>query len=185
MSCWLEWLLTRTDPIIMEQVQQQLQEILQQQPAIGLVLILCLAFLEACPGIGLFISGALLLTTATIMYNLELVNPALIVALAMVAAFSADHLGFYLGRYIGPKFHHSNLAKNRAQAIAKGEDMIRRFGPFAIAIGRLIPAIRSLVPMLVGISGMSKRKFLLFDLIACSIWGLGLWGLMAGISELF
>ena len=60
-----------------------------------------LAFLEACPGIGLLVSGVILLTVSTLLYTEQLVGLAQIIPLAFVGACLSDHIGFYLGRWFG------------------------------------------------------------------------------------
>jgi len=93
-------------------------------------------------------------------------------------------LGFYLGRWIGPRFHHQPFAVKRAQQLQKAEDFILKYGAAAIIVGRLLTAVRSLVPMLVGISGTSRLRFSLIDIAACIIWALGLGLLVIGLDNL-
>ena len=104
-----------------------------------------LAFLEACPGIGLLVSGVVLLTVSTILYTEQLATLAQIVPLAFAGACLSDHLGFYLGRWLGDKLHHTGFAKKRASQLQKSERFILKHGASAIVLGRLVPAVRSLV----------------------------------------
>ena len=68
--------------------------------------------------------------------------------------------------------------------IAKSEAFILKFGTLSVLGGRLIPAVRSLVPMMIGISGTSRLKFTLVDLAACAIWITGLGLLVVGIDSM-
>jgi len=63
--------------------------------------------------------------------------------------------------------------------------MIRRYGSAAIFIGRFMPAIRSVIPVMVGISGMKRLRYSLNDTLACLAWVLALAVLLTGIDELF
>ena len=83
-----------------------------------------LAFLEACPGIGLFVSGVVLLTVSTLLYSEQLMSISQIMALAFIGACLSDHLGFYIGRWFGPKLRSSSFAKRRSAEIAKSEEFI-------------------------------------------------------------
>jgi len=143
-----------------------------------------LAFLEACPGVGLLVSGVILLTVSTVLYTEQIATLSQIVPLAFVGACLSDHIGFYLGRWIGPKFHQQPFAIKRAEQLQKAEAFILKYGAAAIILGRLITAVRSLVPMLVGISGTSRLKFSLFDIAASMIWALGLGLLVIGLDNL-
>ena len=143
-----------------------------------------LAFLEACPGIGLFVSGVILLSVSTLLYTEQIVTLSQILPLAFAGACLSDHLGFYTGRIFGPKLHQTAFAQKRMTEIAKSEAFILKFGTLSVLGGRLIPAVRSLVPMMIGISGTSRLKFTLVDLAACAIWITGLGLLVVGIDSL-
>jgi membrane-associated protein len=143
-----------------------------------------LAFLEACPGIGLLVSGVILLTVSTLLYTEQLVGLAQIIPLAFVGACLSDHIGFYLGRWFGPKIHNTEFAQKRASEFQRAEAFILKHGALAIIFGRLIPAVRSLVPMMVGVSGTGSLRFSLSDTLACAIWAAGLGLLVIGLDRL-
>ena len=143
-----------------------------------------IAFLEACPGIGVFISGAILLSVCSVLYTQDIATLQQILPLAFLGATIADHSGYYLGRWIGPGFHHTEFVIKRKTIFNKTEAMLVRHGEMAIIIGRLITAIRSVVPLLTGISGLSAARYTLYDLIACAIWTSGLGLLVIGLDEL-
>ena len=143
-----------------------------------------LAFLEACPGIGLFVSGVILLSVSTLLYTEQIATLSQILPLAFAGACLSDHLGFYIGRVFGPKLHQTAFAQKRMTEIAKSEAFILKFGTLSVLGGRLIPAVRSLVPMMIGISGTSRLKFTLVDLAACAIWITGLGLLVVGRDSL-
>lgn len=111
----------------------------------------------------------------------EIATLAQIVPLALGGALLGDHVGFYSGRWIVPRFHHFAFAQKHRAKLQKSELMIIKYGPYAIFIGRFIPAIRSLVPALLGISGFNARRYSLLDLAACLLWsvclGLILWAI--------
>ncbi len=62
--------------------------------------------------------------------------------------------------------------------------MFLKHGETAIIIGRLMTAIRSVVPLLTGISGLSPARYTIYDLIACTIWTTGLGLLVIGLDGL-
>ena len=126
-----------------------------------------IAFLEACLGIGLFISGAILLSVCTVLYTQGIATLPQMLPLAFLGATIADHSGYYIGRWIGPGFHHTEFVIKRKAIFDKTEAMLVKHGEMAIIIGRLMTAIRSMVPVLTGISGLSPARYTLYDLIAC------------------
>lgn len=146
------------------------------------VIIAAIAFAEACPGVGLFVSGIVLLTVSTAVLANQLLMPVHIMMAALCGALLADHCGFYLGRWLGPKLEQNRFMLKHRTRLAKAEVLIARFGPLAVIAGRLIPAVRSIVPTLVGASGVKPLTFSVADLLACSVWVIGLGALNQGLN---
>ena len=144
-----------------------------------------LAFLEACPGLGLFVSGIFLLSICTLLYSQDFLSLSVMLPLAFLGACISDHLGFYVGRWLGPKFHATKFAEKRKGAIKKAEAVLVRYGAFSILLGRLVPAVRSKVPLLVGASHFNRLSFTIIDLLACLVWTAGLGILVVGLQNLF
>ncbi len=157
---------------------------LKENSDLALLVVPLVAFLEACVGIGIFVSGAFLLTLCTFLYTEQIATLPEMLPLAFLGATIADHSGYYLGLWIGPRFHHTKFAEKRRKFLDKAEGLIRKYGSFAIVFGRLMTAIRSLVPLLIGVSGLPRWKYTIIDLVACSIWTTGLGLLVVGIDSL-
>ena len=141
-----------------------------------------LAFAEACVGLGLFVSGAFLLGLATLLYSNGVASVELISVLAMLGATLGDHAGFYVGYFFGPQFNGSRFALKHQEKLGKAEELVRRYGGFAIFVGRFIPAIRSIIPAVLGVSGFRRKTYSVLDLCACLVWSAALAGLVMGIE---
>lgn len=133
---------------------------------------------------GLVISGVLLLLVSATLYNNGIVGLELLLPLAFFGALLGDHAGYYFGRILGPRFHQIGIIKKYQANVAKAEDLIRRYGSAAIFIGRFIPAIRSIIPALVGVSGLQRLRYSIIDALACLCWVLALAAILIGIVEL-
>lgn len=144
-----------------------------------------LAFAESCAGIGLVISGALLLLVSATLYSNGIAELEILLPLAFLGALLGDHASYYLGRFLGPKFRQIGMIKKYQKNVAKAEDLIRRYGSAAIFIGRFIPAIRSIIPALVGISGINRIRYSFADTLACLAWVVALAAILIGIDEAF
>ena len=149
-----------------------------------LLIVPAIAFLEACVGIGLFVSGAILLSICTMLYTQNIASLYQMLPLAFLGATTADHLGYFLGRWLGPAFHHTRFAKRYAERLTKTEALLVKHGEVSIIFGRLIPAVRSVVPIMTGISGLPLARYTRYDLLACSVWVTGLGLLVVGIGGL-
>lgn len=127
----------------------------------------------------------ILLSVCTVLYVEQIATLSQILSLAFCGAIIGDHSGYYFGRWLGPRFYHTRFAQNRIELLKKTEQQVIKYGNFAILFGRLITAIRSIVPLLTGVSGMSRLKYSAYDLIACGIWTAGLGLLIVGIDKIW
>jgi membrane-associated protein len=144
-----------------------------------------LAFAEACIGIGLFVSGIILFSIATALYNTGVLSLLEIILLSFPGALSGDQLGFYAGRRLGPGIHHTRFGQRYSRQLQRGEQVITRHAGGAVFIGRFIPAIRSLIPAMLGISGFDRKHYLMLDVAACALWSIALAGLVRLSATLF
>ena len=143
------------------------------------------AFAEGCIGIGLFVSGVFLVAVSSIVVDQQLASLPLVALLAFFGALAGDHAGFYVGRWIGPHFHQIGVVKKRKSSFERAEKMIRYYGPFAVFIGRFIPAIRSIIPALLGITDFENIKFSILDSFACLLWAAALAAIVYGLDNIF
>lgn len=94
---------------------------------------------------------------------------------ALAGAYVNYYLAKYLGRPLVYKFADSKagrlllLSKNK---IAYAEDYFRRNGKSSTFIGRLVPAVRQLISIPAGLSGMNIRDFTLYTVAGAGIWNI-------------
>mgnify|MGYP006113969669 CR=1 FL=1 len=150
----------------------------------AILLIPMFAFAEACIGVGLFVSGIFLVAISTLILDQQIATLPLISLLAFMGAVIGDHFGFYVGRWIGPHFYHISFVANRKKSFIKAKGIIKKYGYFAVFVGRFIPAIRSIIPAMLGISGFNRITFLFLDVLACSLWSIALATILQGIGSI-
>ncbi|MDB2450319.1 VTT domain-containing protein [Pseudomonadales bacterium] len=149
-----------------------------------LLLITLLAFLECLVGIGLFVSGTILLSTATWLYGTNAFPAATIVVAAFIGAIVGDHVGYFVGRSAEPLIFDSKFVKKHQSMVDRINAGLQRSFLIAICVGRLFPVARSLTPAMAGAAGLSRIRFHLFDVIACTAWAGGLALLIIGLGDL-
>lgn len=89
----------------------------------------------------------------------------------VVGALLGESIGFWLGRFLGPRIQHSRLGRRIGeQNWERSERYLRRRGGPAIFLSRFLPVLHSLVPLTVGMSGYSYRRFLAWTVPACVVW---------------
>jgi len=85
---------------------------------------------------------------------------------------------FWIGRYLGRRFFiERDYRFIKAKDIIRAEDWFRKYGYFLIVLNRFIPAIRSVISVAVGISGLSGTKVSILALVSCAVWNI-LWTLL-------
>jgi membrane-associated protein len=93
-------------------------------------------------------------------------------ALAVIAgALAGESIGFALGRFFGPRIRASRLGRRIGERNwQRAEHYLDRRGGPAVFISRFLPVLHSLIPLTVGMSTMSYRRFISWTAPACAIW---------------
>ena len=126
--------------------------------------------LETSVLVGLFVPGDTIVIIAATAVASPLEGLYLGIAV-VIGALIGESIGFWLGRFLGPKIHHSALGRRIGdQNWLRSERYLRRRGGPAIFISRFLPVLHSLVPLTVGMSGYPYRRFLAWTAPACVIW---------------
>ena len=149
------------------------------------LIILFFAFLESFILSGLIVSSAVLFSICIFVYNTELMPVTAIVPVAVLGAHLGDMTGFIFGKTIGPNIMSTKIVKKRQKVINRAQKFLDRTGSYTVLMGRFIPAIRPIVPFLLGVTDLKIIKFYVADLIACICWGLALGLLVTGIGSFF
>lgn len=126
--------------------------------------------LETSILIGLIVPGdTVVIVTATGVSNgFEFTFLLLAVVLG---ALIGESLGFALGRFFGPRIRASRLGARLGKSNwARAEQYLARRGGIAVFVSRFLPVFHALIPLTVGMSAMSYRRFLRWTVPACVIW---------------
>ena len=92
-------------------------------------------------------------------------------AAVIVGALCGESIGFALGRFFGPRIRDSRLGRRiGVRNWHRAENYVDRRGGIAVFVSRFLPVLHSLVPVTVGMSTMSYRRFISWTAPACAIW---------------
>lgn len=128
--------------------------------------------LETSVLIGLIVPGDTVVLVASTGISNGFEYIALILAV-IAGAIAGESIGFALGRYFGPKIMASRLGRKiDREHWMRAENYLDRRGGIAVFVSRFLPVLHSLIPLTVGMSTMSYRKFLAWTLPACLIWSI-------------
>lgn len=150
------------------------QTLIQSFGALAVLGVGLILFIETSTILGSFLPGDSLIFILGISLSTTLNFPIwLALPIVIASAIAGSQVGYWVGTKVGPalfKHRKRNFFFNE-DTIAKSNDIIERYGPRAIVLARFIPVVRALVPMLVGIMGMSSKKYLRYNTIGALLWG--------------
>jgi membrane-associated protein len=140
----------------------------------GLFLILSIVYIETGFFLGFVLPGGDYLLFATGMFcgTQYLEVPLVILLLLLISAsFLGDLTGYFKGKWLGQKLFVDNKSRFfKKEYLERGSSFYTRFGMWAFILGRFMPVIRTLVPMISGATGFKFKKFLLFNLLGAVTW---------------
>lgn len=96
----------------------------------------------------------------------------LIVFTVVAATLAGSTILFTLSKKFGHKLliKYGKYVKVTPDKIKKVEKWFEKYGGLAIVIGRLIPGLRIVTPVVAGLFGVSYKTFWLYTTIAALIW---------------
>ena len=153
----------------------------------GLWLLLFIVFAETGLFIGFFLPGDSLLFVAGIYSSnlgheflkslgmgemrYEWIDLFLLVSLISVAGILGNSVGYWFGRKIGPTmFHWRDRFLFKKKYLYDAHEFYEKHGGGAIIFARFLPIVRTFAPIVAGIVGMNKRKFMFYNIVGCIAW---------------
>lgn len=140
------------------------------------------AFAESGLGLGAVIPGEVAISG--LASRLHSPVPLLVLGLAVaIGATAADHFGLFIGRSGGTRLRESRLIRRAGvHRWDRAADLVQRHGFWALLASRLLPLVRTVMPVVAGAGRVSYRSFLAASLLGAVAWS-AIWvGAGAGIA---
>ncbi|MFB4350896.1 hypothetical protein AUC47_05445 [Microbacterium sp. SZ1] len=126
--------------------------------------------LETSILIGLIVPGDTIVIIASMGVTSVWEAIAMVIAV-VIGALIGESIGFWLGRWLGPRIRRSWIGQRVGEKNwVRAENYLARRGGIAIFLSRFLPVLHSLVPLTVGMSHYSYRRFLAWTAPACLLW---------------
>ena len=139
----------------------------------GYVGLAVIVFAESGLLVGFFLPGDSLLITAGIIASQGHLNIWLILPLVVAAAIIGDSTGYLIGSKIGPKlFTRPDSRWFSQKNVEEAHRFFEKYGARSIIFARFIPIVRTFVPTIAGVSKLSYKKFLTYNIIGGTLWGI-------------
>ncbi|WP_459503524.1 DedA family protein [Bacillus sp. C1] len=100
---------------------------------------------------------------------LHVIPAFLLTYLGVVSGLS---LGYILGKVFGTKVLGKLMKKKKAKYIVRSQELIGRYGQYALVTSYFIPVVRHIVPYLVGMNNMSFQTYALYSYTTGFVWTL-------------
>ena len=133
-------------------------------------------FVETGVVIWPFLPGDSLLFAAGALCAAGTLSLPVTAALLVAAAFLGDAVNYSIGRYVGPRvfaaegadgFSHRLLNRGHLQ---RAHAFFEKYGGKAIILGRFVPIVRTFVPFVAGAASMTRRTFVLYNIVGAVLW---------------
>jgi membrane-associated protein len=144
--------------------------------AAGLVVLLLVVFAETGLLAGFLLPGDALLFTVGLLINQGTFDVALWLVLLLVplAAVLGDQTGYAIGRRAGPRvLDRPDSRWLKRSHVERAAGYFQRHGARTVVLARFVPVVRTLAPVVAGVSRMNHRTFLLFNVLGAVLWGAG------------
>lgn len=155
-------------------------------PVYGPWLIFVMAILETCFVTGLVVPSGVATSVGTVLALEGRLELAPVVAAAIAGGAIGDGLGFWIGRLTGHRVleGRSRFTRMVARRHATLSNFFGRHPVYSVTVARLISFVRTLMPMAAGMSGLSFRRYVPYELVGVVGWAIlyVLIGVVAGES---
>jgi membrane-associated protein len=147
---------------------------------VGFIGLLLVVFAETGLLLGFFLPGDSLLFAAGYaatggIPNLDTPPIALVCVAVTAVAIAGAQTGYAIGAAAGPRmFQRPDSRLFRRDYVEKADAVVQRYGVGkAIVLARFIPIVRTFLNPLMGMSRVSAREFLAWNVVGGVLWGTG------------
>jgi membrane-associated protein len=139
----------------------------------GLALVYLIVFIENGIFFGFFLPGDSFLFTAGLLCYLGVLDVDLAVLLSGISISAV--LGYYVGYYFGYKTGEALYKKEdtiffKKSYLTTAEQFYKKYGGFALIMGRFLPIVRTFAPILSGVVKVDHRLFFIYNIIGGILW---------------
>ncbi|MCK9293907.1 MAG: LssY C-terminal domain-containing protein [Desulfobulbaceae bacterium] len=134
-----------------------------------------LAFLaalsETTVGIGLIIPGSTIILLLGALSARGYFDTGDLIWFAVIGAIAGDNVNYYLGRKYGSKWLKDGFWLVKANHMDNAKHFLDAHGARSIFFGRFIPSVKEVVPFMAGSLRMSRKTFMLWNVLGGAGWG--------------
>jgi membrane protein DedA with SNARE-associated domain len=120
--------------------------------------------------VGLFVPATALMLITGGLVGSGTLDGWSIMAWGIAGAVAGDAVSYGIGRWLGPGVLRRWPMNRQRSAVARARLFFRRYGFASVLAGRFLGPIRSTIPAVAGIMGMSHMRFQLANVLSALAW---------------
>lgn len=147
---------------------------------IGLLVLLFIIFAETGLFAGFFLPGDSLLFLAGIYSELltqqisvgnDFIDVVILCSLVTLAGILGNSVGYWFGVKSGTYLYKKeDTFWFKEKYLLQSRDFFEKYGGKAIIFARFLPIFRTFAPIVAGIAGMNKKKFMFYNIVSSILW---------------
>ncbi|AIW82736.1 MULTISPECIES: DedA family protein [Bacillus] len=122
--------------------------------------------------IGMPIPDEMIVMSGGFVSSLGILNVIPAFVLTYLGVVSGLSLGYIIGKVFGTKVLDKLMKKKKAKYLLKSQQMVEKYGHYALVTSYFIPVVRHIVPYLVGMNNMSFKTYALYSYTTGFVWTL-------------
>lgn len=150
-------------------------DVVEWVSTLGYFGLLIIIFVETGLFFGFFLPGDSLVFAAGLLASKHIFNIWILIPLLVVVAI----IGYTVGYWFGDKLGHWLMKRKdsiwfKKRYLQQAHEFYEKHGGKALVIGRLVPIMRTFVPIVAGMAQMRYRSYLTFNVLGALVWGGGI-----------
>jgi membrane protein DedA with SNARE-associated domain len=141
-----------------------------QYPVLAILIAFAASIIEAVAVLGIMIPGTPILMAVAAAGAMAGMSMMPIIIVSIIGAVIGDFVSFWLGHRFRFRLHGMWPFVTRPSLIGHAEKFFHRYGTGSVAICRFVPVLRSTVPLVAGMAGMARARFLLANVSSAFVW---------------
>ncbi|MHB8660592.1 MAG: DedA family protein [Minisyncoccota bacterium] len=134
-----------------------------------------LIFAESGLFVGIFLPGDSILFAAGLLSASGFLAFEPLAFFVVIAAILGDSVGYWFGSEVGERlFQRKDSRFFKQEYLKRTERFYQKYGGRAIVLARFVPVVRTIAPILAGVSSMKYRFFLAYNMFGGLLWGAGM-----------
>jgi membrane protein DedA with SNARE-associated domain len=141
-----------------------------QHPGWALTIAFAAAIIEAVALLGILIPGTPILmgVAGAAAVAGQPMLPFLL--FAILGAVIGDFISFTLGARYSNQLRRVWPFSRRPELMSQADRFFERYGSASVALCRFVPVLRSTVPLVAGMTGMPRQRFVIANVMSAFVW---------------